>query len=196
MSTQTTRQDAPARDRILDAAYDLFSRRGIRAVGIDAVIEQSGVARMTLYRHFASKEQLALAYLERRDLVWTRDWLQAEVERRADDGAGRLLAIFDVLDAWFQQGEYVGCAFIRVLLETADDQDAVHEASRASLERIRDYAAELARDAGAADPDDVARQWAILMQGAIVSACAGDLGSARRARAIGELLLAPQPASS
>ncbi len=121
MSTPTTRQDAPARDRILDAAYDLFSRRGIRGVGIDAVIEQSGVARMTLYRHFSSKEQLALAYLERREQEWTRNWLQAEVERRADDGAGRLLAIFDVFDAWFREDDFEGCAFIHVLLETADD---------------------------------------------------------------------------
>ena len=58
---------APARDRILDAAYDLFSANGIRAVGIDAILERSGVAKMTLYRHFPSKQELALAYLEERD---------------------------------------------------------------------------------------------------------------------------------
>src|SRR3954467_8077216 len=92
-----------ARERILSAAYDLFSRRGVRAVGIDAIIAQSGVARMTLYRHFASKEQLVLAYLERREELWTRRWLQAEVEQRASDPAERLLAIFDVFDAWFRR---------------------------------------------------------------------------------------------
>ena len=123
----------------LAARHDLFSRRGIRGVGIDAVIAQSGVARMTLYRHFSSKEQLALAYLERREQEWTRNWLQAEVERRADDGAGRLLAIFDVFDAWFRQDDFEGCAFIHVLLETADARDAVHVASTASLARIRDF---------------------------------------------------------
>jgi len=189
MSTPTTRPDAPARDRILDAAYDLFSRRGIRGVGIDAVIAQSGVARMTLYRHFSSKEQLALAYLERREQEWTRNWLQAEVERRADDGAGRLLAIFDVFDAWFRQDDFEGCAFIHVLLETADARDAVHVASTASLARIRDFLGGLARDAGAPDPDDLARKWHILMKGSIISAGEGDADAARRAQAIGRLLL-------
>ena len=187
MSTPTTRPDAPARDRILDAAYDLFSRRGIRGVGIDAVIAQSGVARMTLYRHFSSKEQLALAYLERREQEWTRNWLQAEVERRADDGAGRLLAIFDVFDAWFRQDDFEGCAFIHVLLETADARDAVHVASTASLARIRDFLGGLARDAGAPDPDDLARKWHILMKGSIISAGEGDAEAARRAQAIGRL---------
>src|SRR5262245_62153820 len=92
-----------ARERILDAAYDLFSRQGIRAVGIDAVIERSDVARMTLYRHFASKDALALAFLERREERWTQGWLQHEVEARATDPAERLLAIFDVFDEWFQR---------------------------------------------------------------------------------------------
>src|SRR5713101_3141881 len=72
-----------ARERILEAAYDLFSREGIRAVGIDSIIERSGVARMTLYRHFRSKDDLVLAFLERREARWTRDWLQREAERRA-----------------------------------------------------------------------------------------------------------------
>ena len=141
MSTPATRQDAPARDRILDAAYDLFSRRGIRGVGIDAMIEQSGVARMTLYRHFSSKEQLALAFLERREQEWTRDWLQAEVERRADDRAGRLLAIFDVFDAWFRRDDFEGCAFIHVMLETADDARRGPRGVDRHLARIRDFSA-------------------------------------------------------
>src|SRR4051812_24653623 len=59
-----------ARTRILDAAYDLFSRRGIRGVGIDAVVAQSGVSRMTLYRHFRSKQDLVLAYLQCREEQW------------------------------------------------------------------------------------------------------------------------------
>src|SRR5882762_3400666 len=105
---------AGARSRILDAAYDLFSRRGVRAVGIDAIITRSGVARMSLYRHFASKEELVLALLERRDEQWTKGWLLAEVERRATDPADRLLVAFDVLDEWFHRPDYEGCAFINV----------------------------------------------------------------------------------
>src|SRR3954452_2395560 len=122
-----------ARERILSAAYDLFSRRGVRAVGIDAIIAQSGVARMTLYRHFASKEQLVLAYLERREELWTRRWLQAEVEQRASDPAERLLAIFDVFDAWFRREDFEGCAFINIMLESAADGDSIYVANTAYL---------------------------------------------------------------
>ena len=74
-----------ARERILDTAYDLFSRDGIRAVGVDAIVRQSGVARMTLYRHFASKDALVLAFLERREQRWTQSWLQHEIRERAGD---------------------------------------------------------------------------------------------------------------
>src|SRR6201987_1908853 len=95
-----------ARARILDAAYELFSRNGIQAVGIDAVIYRSGVARQTLYRHFASKQDLVLAFLERREDQWTRRWLEDEVRLRATDPASRLLAIFDVFDAWFRRADF------------------------------------------------------------------------------------------
>src|SRR6266540_7429799 len=102
VTTKHSTAGSKARDRILEAAYELFSRQGIRAVGIDAIIERSGVARMTLYRHFASKDDLVLAFLERREQRWTQDWLQAEVQRRSDDPAQRLLAVFDVFDEWFR----------------------------------------------------------------------------------------------
>ena len=120
-----------ARERILDAAYDLFSRRGIRAVRDSTpIIEHSGVARMTLYRHFGSKDELVLAFLERREQRWTRDWLQREVEERTADPAERLLAIFDVFDGWFRQPDFEGCSFINVLLEIADPASDLHRASR------------------------------------------------------------------
>ena len=70
----------------------MFARYGIRAVGIDAIIDHSGVARMTLYRHFSSKDELVLAFLERRDALWSVAWLQAEVEQRAKKPVERLLA--------------------------------------------------------------------------------------------------------
>jgi AcrR family transcriptional regulator len=178
-----------ARERILDAAYDLFSRRGIRAVGIDSIIERSGVARMTLYRHFGSKDALVLAFLERREQRWTRDWLQREVEERTADPAERLLAIFDVFDAWFQQPEFEGCSFINVLLEIADPASDLHRASTDHLARIRDFVEGLAADAGVADPEALARQWHILMKGSIVSAAEGDRSAARRAQEVGALLL-------
>src|SRR5262245_52676294 len=105
-----------ARERILTAAYELFAQEGIRAVGLDDVVARAGVAPMTLHRHFASKDDLVLAFLERREQLWTKDWLEAEVKRRASEPDEQLLAIFDVFDEWFRQDDFEGCSFINVLL--------------------------------------------------------------------------------
>jgi AcrR family transcriptional regulator len=185
----STTVDTDARSRILEAAYELFSRRGIRAVGIDAIIRESGVARMTLYRHFGSKDELVLAFLERREQRWTKDWLQHEAERRAADPGERLLAIFDVFDAWFGREDFEGCSFINVLLETTDPASPVHRASADQLARIRAYVAGLAREAGVAEPERLAHKWHILMKGSIVAAGEGDHEAARRAREVAELVL-------
>ena len=182
-----------ARERILEAAYELFSRRGVRAVGIDAIIEQSGVARMTLYRHFGSKDALVLAFLERREQRWTQDWLQAEVQRRSGDPAERLLAIFDVFDEWFGREDFEGCSFINVLLEMTDPQSKLHHASAQYLAKIRAFVVDLADDAGVADPEGLAHKWHILMKGSIVAAGEGDRSAARRAREVAALVLADAP---
>ena len=83
---ETHRQPAgpgvSARERILDAAYELFSRRGIQAVGVNEVTERAGVATATLYRHFPSKEKLVLAFLDLREQRWTKDLIEAEAIRR------------------------------------------------------------------------------------------------------------------
>jgi AcrR family transcriptional regulator len=185
--------DAPgvggAKERILSASYELFSQQGIQAVGIDSIIESSGVARQTLYRHFGSKQELVLAFLARREDLWTRGWLQAEVERRGETPADRLLAIFDVFDGWFRRDDFEGCSFINVMLEHTDPTDPVHVEGAACLARIREFLAGLARGAGVADPESFARQWHILMKGSIVAAAEGDIEAARRAQKLGRLLL-------
>jgi AcrR family transcriptional regulator len=178
-----------ARERILEAAYELFSRHGIQAVGIDAIIRRSGVARMTLYRHFASKNALVLAFLQRREERWTRDWLQHQVTSRAVDPAERLLAIFDVFDEWFERGDFEGCSFVNVLLEIPDPDDELHQASADYLQRIRAFVEELAGEAGAADPQSLAHKWHILMKGSIVAAAEGDRDAAKRARQVAALVL-------
>jgi AcrR family transcriptional regulator len=178
------------RERILDTAYDLFSRHGIRAVGVDRIIDTSNVAKMSLYRHFRSKDELVLAFLQERERRWTMDWLHAEVCARADDGAGRMLAIFDVFDEWFRKSDYEGCSFINVLLEFGDLDHPLRLASGEHLANIRGLVQEFAEDAGVDDPDDVARQWHILMKGSIVAAGEGDCEAAKRAQRLGELLLA------
>ena len=179
-----------ARERILDAAYELFSHHGVRATGVDAIIAASGVAKMTLYRHFSSKDDLVVAFLERREARWTRAWLQGEVEQRAWSPADRLLAIFDVFDGWFRTPDFEGCSFINVLLEIDDRRHPVHTAAVRHLANIRAFLRQLAEEAGVADPDGFSRQWHMLMKGSIVAAVEGDTDAARRAQEVAALLLA------
>ena len=178
-----------ARERILDTAYELFSRHGTRAVGVDRIIAECGIAKMTLYRNFPSKDDLILAFLERRDEQWTRAWLQAEAQRRGTTPAQQLLAIFDTFESWFVREDFEGCSFINVMLELADCDSEVRQASVRHLADIRAFVAGLAEKAGVPDPDGFSRQWHILMKGSIVSAAEGDLKAAARAKELGTLLL-------
>jgi len=183
-------QSGNARERILGAAYNLFSRHGIRAVGVDTVVAESGVAKMTLYRHFASKDDLVLAFLERREELWTRGWVEAETGRRATTPGERLLAIFDIFDGWFHQDDFEGCSFINVLLEIDDRTNVVHAAAVRYLANIRAFVRGLAEEAGVRDPETFARQWHTLMKGSIVAAGEGDANAARAAKEVAKLLLA------
>src|SRR5947209_20323611 len=107
---------ASARERILNASYELFSHRGIRAVGVNEVIERAGVATATLYRHFPSKDDLVLAFLQLREQRWTKDFVEAGAMSRGSDPEQRRLAIFDVFDEWFERGASESCSFISVRL--------------------------------------------------------------------------------
>jgi AcrR family transcriptional regulator len=178
-----------ARTRILDAAYDLFSREGINAVGIDRIIAAAPVAKATLYHHFASKEDLVCAFLDLRGKRWTADWLAAEIERRAADGEARAIAVFDALDEWINRPDFEGCSFINTLIEIGNRGGPIHKTTVRHLDSIRAMMEGYAREAGAANPRETAFQLQILMMGAIVSAGRGDGQAARRARTLAELLI-------
>jgi AcrR family transcriptional regulator len=180
---------SPARQRILDNAYELFSRRGIRAVGVDEVISRADVAKATLYRHFPSKDDLVLAFLEERELRWTRQFVEAGARERGAGAEERLLAIFDVFHDWFQEKDYEGCSFINVLLETGDREHPVGKASVRYLENVRTIVRTLAEEASLRAPEAFALSWHLLMKGAIVQAAEGDRQAAQRAKSIAGLLL-------
>jgi AcrR family transcriptional regulator len=177
------------RERILNTAYELFSKHGTRAVGVDRIIAEAGTAKMTLYRNFASKDDLIVAFLAAREERWTRGWLQAEVFKRAQTPRERLLAIFDVFGEWFAREDFEGCSFINVMLELSDRGDPGRVASVRHLSVIRELLAALAGAAGVADPEAFAHQWHILMKGSIVAAAEGDVDAASRAQEMGALLL-------
>jgi AcrR family transcriptional regulator len=177
------------RERVRRAAYELFSREGTATVGVDAVIAKAGTAKMTLYRNFPSKTDLILDFLQRRETVWTEQWLQAESRRRGSNPAEQLLAIFDVFGEWFAKRDFEGCSFITTMIETGGKDDVVYRASVQHLANIRHYLKGLATAAGIDDPDAFARQWHILMKGSIMAAHEGDAAAAGRARELAVLLL-------
>jgi AcrR family transcriptional regulator len=187
----TARQphSSEARARILEAAHDLFTMRRLRAVGVDAIIARAGVAKMTFYRHFRSKEDLALAVLERHETLWTRGWFEAEVMRRATDPKERLLVIFDIFDEWFKRPDFEGCFFLNTLVEVPERGDPVREASNRQIAAIRVIIRSLAAQAGIAKPDDFAHKWQMVLLGSIVAATEGVTDAASRARDLGRLLL-------
>jgi AcrR family transcriptional regulator len=187
--TQAPGKPGSGRERILEAAYDLFSRSGIRAIGVDTITLHADVAKMTLYRNFASKNELAMAFMALREERWTIGWLQTEVLGRAASPAGQLLAIFDVMDEWFAREDFEGCAFVTSLLEFEDREDPVRMACVMHLANIRAFVRELAEAAGVDDPERFAAQWHILMKGSIVAAQEGDLEAAVKAQELGILLL-------
>jgi AcrR family transcriptional regulator len=178
------------RERISRAAYELFSRDGTRAVGVDAVIARAGTAKMTLYRNFPSKDHLIIDFLRQREERWTRDWLQAESKRRGATPAQQLLAIFDVFGEWFASPGFDGCSFLTTMIEAPGTASPVYEAAVGHLANIRIFLRELAAAAGIEDTDGFARKWHILMKGSIMAAHEGDTDAAGRAREVGELILA------
>jgi AcrR family transcriptional regulator len=177
-----------ARERVLAAAYELFSRQGTRNVGIDAIVARSGVAKMSLYRHFPTKQDLVAAFLARREEMWTLDWLKADVYRRASRPGERLLAIFDVFNDWFPTAAFDGCSFINVLLEYPSGHPTRGQAAD-YLSNIRSILKELARDAGIEDVTTFADTWHIMMKGSIVAACEGNHDAAREIKVAAGLYL-------
>lgn len=182
------RIQARPRERLVDAAYDLFSRDGVNQVGVDKILAKSGCAKASLYSNFKTKVELAIAFLDRREAVWTRGWLESEIKSRATRPEARLLAIFDVFDGWFRKKKFEGCSFINVLLESEVDSP-LRRAAAIHLAKIRAMVRSLAEEANLQDPEKFAQAWHMLMKGSIVSAGEGNRNAAREAKCAARLVL-------
>lgn len=177
------------RDHLVETALDLFYRNGFHATGIDRILAEAGVAKMTLYKHFRSKDDLILAVLRLRDERF-REWFRASVEGRARSPRKRLMTIFDVLEEWFSAAGFQGDMFINAAAEYGDPAHPVHVAAAEHKAAMHRYFLNLASAAGARDPDALANQLALLVDGAIVTAhVAGNMRSARHARRIAKVLV-------
>ncbi|MCX6463779.1 MAG: helix-turn-helix domain containing protein [Pseudonocardiales bacterium] len=168
-----------ARARLLATAERLFYAEGVRAVGVERLLAESGVGRASFYRHFPGKDDLVVAVLEERLARWRAD-LVAAVERRG----GGVLAVFDELDAQVVDPAFRGCAAINAMVEAADRGSAEHRVAAAHKRALADYLGGLAGDA------DLGETLLLLVDGALVTALRDpSAGAARRARAVAERLL-------
>ena len=192
MAKQATKSMESARERLLDAAYDLFTHHGVRKIGVDTILDKSGCAKASLYRSFDSKVELAVAVLDKREHIWTRSWLESEIKRRHTDPCERLLAIFDVFDDWFRKRDFEGCSFINVLLES-EKGSPLRKAAALHLRKIRAIILELAVEANLEDPDQFAHAWHMLMKGSIVAAGEGHRNAARDGKRAALLILEGWP---
>ena len=157
-------------------------------VGVDKILAKSGCAKASLYSNFKTKVELAIAFLDRREAVWTRGWLESEIKSRATRPEARLLAIFDVFDGWFRKKKFEGCSFINVLLESEVDSP-LRRAAAIHLAKIRAMVRSLAEEANLQDPEKFAQAWHMLMKGSIVSAGEGNRNAAREAKCAARLVL-------
>lgn len=157
------------RDRLLSAATALFCQRGINAVGVDAIVDQAGTAKTTLYKLFGSKEQLVEEVLSREGETW-RDWFMAEVDKSGTSARERLLGIFPVLEGWFRQKRFYGCPFINAVAEHDKASDRLRDLALGHKRQVLAYVAGLCSAAGVRDPEALTHEIALLIDGAIVAA--------------------------
>jgi AcrR family transcriptional regulator len=157
------------RDRLLDAAYALFCQHGINAVGVDAIVEKAGTAKTTLYKLFGSKYGLVEEVLNTEGKAW-RGWFIGAVQGSGRSPRARLAAIFPVLAQWFADESFYGCPFINAVGEHGKANDRLRAIALQHKGEVLAYINSLSAGAGAADPDTLTHEIALLIDGAIVAA--------------------------
>jgi AcrR family transcriptional regulator len=162
------RNHAEVREKILETACALFYQQGVRAVGVDLVVEKAGVAKTSLYRHFATKDDLVAAFLKREDADFWGTW-----ERVAGRHAGNAAAELDAHLAWIGEragrSNYRGCPQINVAAEFPELDHPARKVAAAHKREMRRRLKDIARRLGVARPDELAGQLSLLVNGAFVS---------------------------
>ncbi len=154
-----------ARSAILEAADRLFYRDGIRAVGVDLIAAEAGVTKYTLYYHFPTKDALIDAYLAQRDQP-TRDRIIGRAERFGPLPGDHILGVFDVLAARFESDDWRGCAYLNAVAESGSKADAVCERVIEHKNALHRWVEAKLREAEAKDPQSIAEQIMLLIDGA------------------------------
>lgn len=177
------------REQLVETALNLFSKEGFHATGIDRILAESGVAKMTLYNHFKSKDELILAALRLRDERFRNAFMQ-NVEKKTSDPTDRLLAIFEVMGEWCSSNGFCGCTFINASAEFSGKDDPIHQAAAEHKRLLLNYIRKLTAAADVENSDELAEQLCLLMDGAIVTVqVTGDCKLAMCARSAAEVLI-------
>ena len=186
-----SKRRSDARQRLVETAERLFYAEGIHTVGIDRIIAEAGVAKMTLYNHFASKDDLVLAVLEfREDRV--DEMFSRAIARFVKKGHDRLAAFFAALRTWFESGDFRGCAFINARAEFADARHPAAQFAAGHKRRFHAMIREILMEAGGENAAALAPAVALLVEGAIVAAVmeqspeAADVAHAAAMRLLGQ----------
>lgn len=181
------------RGRLVATAVELFYRHGFNAVGLDHVLDEAGVTKTTFYKHFQSKNELMVAAVEMRDAWEMTAWSEAAAKLGGDDPRARLIALFDVLDIWFNDPDFGGCFFLNAASEFPSPHDPVHVAAAAHKLHTREMVRDLAREAASADPEAFADVFIMLFEGTLVMRQVyGRDDAARVARSTVEKLIADE----
>ncbi len=156
------------RDDLIDAAMRVFYRSGFHASGLDKILKEGGISRMTLYNHFKSKDELIVAALRRRDETFREELIEF-VEGKSDDPIERLDAVFEFVERWCASSEFAGCMFVNVAAEYPDPASPIREVAAEHKLKVLRYLRGLCRQGGVSDPDELSSQLAILLDGAAVN---------------------------
>jgi AcrR family transcriptional regulator len=177
------------RDELVRKALAVFYRHGFHATGMDRLVAETGISKTSMYKHFRSKDDLILATLRLRDEEF-RNWFTRRIEALAPDARTRLLAIYDVLGEWFDGKGFSSCMFIKASGEYPDASDPIHALAVEHKRLLENYVIGLAAEAGASEPQTLARQLILLAEGAIVTAhLLGTANVAQPARAAAKVLI-------
>ena len=183
------RSPVKPRERVLDAAQELFHARGIDAVGVDVISDVSGVSKSTLYRHFPSKADLVAAYLQRHHERRFDEWVAA-LGDPSDTPRARLLGLFDWLEEWFNSTDFRGCRFLNSRAQLPDPRHPAHGIPQRHKEQIRTLLSEIAREGGARDATELGHELILLVDGAVMHAVLEGVPTpARRAKTLAGLAL-------
>ncbi|MBZ6092715.1 MULTISPECIES: TetR/AcrR family transcriptional regulator [Streptomyces] len=167
------------RRHVLAVASRLYYQHGIRAVGMDRVVKESGVGNATVYRQFPSKDALASAYTQERADAWFARMRQAADP--ADDPREKLLAIFTAVIEETRLPSFRGCPMLNTHTEYPDPQHSANRVAVTHEQRVRQWMRDLAADAGAADPEQLADELVLVLNGVYVTATTlGPHGPAQR----------------